>query len=213
LLPVLLSFEGKKIAIFGCGEVGKRRAKKILKNGGIVDIYSKEFDEEILKLKENNKNLKLIKIDINKLSDDELKNIISNYDFIVSAINDEINRRIVKISKELNKFVNSSTNVEGVNFIIPAYTEVDEVIFSIYTKGKSPLIAKNIRIFVENYLKSKDIDLIANIREFLKENYPNQKDRKKILKMIFEDERFREELKNLIKKWEREKNDNIKGRL
>ena len=36
LLPVLLSFEGKKVAVFGCGSVGKRRAKKILKNGGIV---------------------------------------------------------------------------------------------------------------------------------------------------------------------------------
>ena len=64
LLPVLLSFEGKKVAVFGCGSVGKRRAKKILKCGGIVDIYSKEFDNEIIKLKDNNKNLNLIKIDV-----------------------------------------------------------------------------------------------------------------------------------------------------
>ncbi|ACV24796.1 precorrin-2 dehydrogenase/sirohydrochlorin ferrochelatase family protein [Methanocaldococcus fervens] len=203
MLPVLLSFEGKKIAIFGCGNVGKRRAKKILKSGGAVDIYSKEFDEEIKKLKESNKNLNLIEIDVNKLSDEELKNIIENYDFIITAINDEVNKRIVKLAKELNKFVNSSTKVEGVNFIIPAYTEVDEVIFSIYTKGKSPLMAKHIRIFVENYLKSSDIDIMACMREFLKETVPNQKDRERILKKIFEDKQFREELKRLIKKWEK----------
>ena len=202
LLPVLLSFEGKKVAVFGCGSVGKRRAKKILKSGGIVDIYSKEFDNEIIKLKDNNKNLNLIKIDVNLLSDEELKSIIANYDFIVTAINEEINKRIVRLAKELNKFVNSSTKVEGVNFIIPAYTEVDEVIVSIYTKGRSPLIAKHIRIFVENYLKSYDINTISHIREFLKETIPKQKDREKILKKIFEDEKFREELKELIKKWE-----------
>lgn len=202
LLPVLLSFEGKKVAIFGCGSVGKRRAKKILKSGGIVDIYSKEFDDEIKKLKENNKNLNLIKVDVNQLSDEELKNIIKKYEFIITAINDEINKRIVKIAKDLNKFVNSSTKIEGVNFIIPAYTEVDEVIFSIYTKGKSPLIAKHIRIFVENYLKSTDINMIAYIREFLKETIPKQRDREKILKKIFENEKFRTELKRLIEKWE-----------
>ncbi|XRO75317.1 precorrin-2 dehydrogenase/sirohydrochlorin ferrochelatase family protein [Methanocaldococcus sp. 28A] len=206
MLPVLLSFDGKKVAIFGCGNVGKRRAKKILKNGGIVDIYSKEFDDEIKKLKENNKNLNLIKTDINQLSDEELKNIIMKYDFIVAAINEEINKRIVKLSRDLNKFVNSSTNEKEINFIIPAYTEVDEVIFSIYTKGKSPLIAKHIRIFVENYLKSTDINMIAYMREFLKENYPKQKDRKKILKKIFENEKFREELKRLIEKWENDNN-------
>ncbi|XRP97288.1 precorrin-2 dehydrogenase/sirohydrochlorin ferrochelatase family protein [Methanocaldococcus sp. 16A] len=208
MLPVLLSFDRKKVAIFGCGSVGKRRAKKILKNGGIVDIYSKEFDDEMKKLKENNKNLNLIKTDINQLSDEELKNIIMKYDFIVAAINEEINKRIVKLSRDLNKFVNSSTKVEGVNFIIPAYTEVDEVIFSIYTKGKSPLIAKHIRIFVENYLKSTDINMIAYMREYLKETYPKQKDREKILKKIFENEKFREELKRLIEKWE---NDNTKS--
>ena len=202
LLPVLLSFEGKKVAIFGCGSVGKRRAKKILKSGGIVDIYSKEFDDEIKKLKENNKNLNLIKVDVNQLSDEELKNIIKKYEFIITAINDEINKRVVKIAKDLNKFVNSSTKIEGVNFIIPAYTEVDEVIFSIYTKGKSPLIAKHIRIFVENYLKSTDINMIAYIREFLKETIPKQRDREKILKKIFENEKFRTELKRLIEKWE-----------
>lgn len=211
MLPILLSFEGKKVAVFGCGSVGKRRAKKILKSGGIVDIYSKEFDEEIKKLKESNKNLNLIEIDINQLSDEELKNIIMKYDFIVTAINDEINKRIVKLAKELNKFVNSSTKTEGVNFIIPAYTEVDEVIFSIYTKGKSPLIAKHIRIFVENYLKSTDINMIAYIREFLKETIPKQKDREKILKKIFENEKFREELKKLIEKWENGNHWNYKG--
>ena len=202
LLPVLLSFEGKKVAVFGCGSVGKRRAKKILKSGGIVDIYSKKFDDEIKKLKEKNKNLNLIKVDVNQLSDEELKNIIKKYEFIITAINDEINKRVVKIAKDLNKFVNSSTKIEGINFIIPAYTEVDEVIFSIYTKGKSPLIAKHIRIFVENYLKSTDINMIAYIREFLKETIPKQRDREKILKKIFENEKFRTELKRLIEKWE-----------
>jgi len=201
LLPVLLSFKGKKVVIFGCGSVGTRRAKKILKNGGMVDIYSKEFSEEIKSLKDRCDNLNLIKLDIEKLSDDELKKIITKYDFVITAIDPQINRKIVKIALSLDKFVNSSTNEEEINFIIPACTEVDGVIFSIYTGGKSPLIARNIRIIVENYLKSTDLEGIAKFRDVLKEIIPNPKDRKKILEDLLKNEKFREDLKNLIEKW------------
>ncbi|ACX72351.1 siroheme synthase [Methanocaldococcus vulcanius M7] len=201
MLPVLLSFKGKKVVIFGCGSVGTRRAKKILKNGGIVDIYSMEFSEEIKSLKDRCDNLNLIKLDIKKLSDDELKKIITKYDFVITAIDPQTNKKIVKIALSLNKFVNSSTNEEEINFIIPACTEVDGVIFSIYTGGKSPLIARNIRIIVENYLKSADLDGIAKFRDVLKEIIPNSKDRKKILEDLLKNEEFREDLKNLIEKW------------
>ncbi len=175
--------------------------------GAEVDIYSKDFDEEILNLsKEKKINLKYI--DINKVSDDDLKNIIKNYDFIVTAVNEEINDRIKKIALKLNKFINSST--EEINFIIPACVVKDDVIFSIYTKGKSPLVAKEIRKIVENYLDNYDLDLIFKFRAFLKDNIKDHKKRKEILNKLFSNERFREELLELIKKWE---NDYTKGRL
>ncbi|ENN95938.1 siroheme synthase [Methanocaldococcus villosus KIN24-T80] len=196
MLPILLSFENKKVAVFGCGEVGKRRALKILKNGGNVDIYSKNFDNEIKKIK--NDRLKLINVDLNKLSDEELREIIKDYDFIVAAVNEEINRRIVKIANELNKFVNASNLMSGVNFILPAYTEVNGVIFSIYTRGKSPMLAKKIRILVENIIRDQDISFLSEFREFLKEIVPNQKDRKKVIEELFNNKEFREELKKIV---------------
>ncbi|WP_423792329.1 precorrin-2 dehydrogenase/sirohydrochlorin ferrochelatase family protein [Methanocaldococcus indicus] len=206
MIPVLLSFKDKKVAIFGCGEVGKRRALKLLKDNAKITIYSKTFDKDI----EKTDKIKKIKIDINKLSDEELRDIIKEYDFILACASEDINKRIVKIAKELNKYINSSNILDDVNFIIPAYTEVDGVIFSIYTGGKSPLLAKNIRILIENYLKGYDLDFISSFRKFLIENIPNQKDRKKILNLLFSNENFKKELLELINKYMGE-NDNFKS--
>ncbi len=209
MIPILLSFKNKKIVVFGCGEVGKRRALKLYKDGALVDIYSKNFDNDIVKIND----IKKIKIDLNNVDDKTLKNIIKKYDIIIAAVNKEINKKIVNIAKELNKYVNSSTSIEESNFIIPAYVEKNGIIFFIYTGGKSPLLAKNIRKIVENYLDKNDIEFIDKFRIFLKDNIKNQKYRKRILEELFTNDNFKKELNSLIEKYyKRLKNDNFKSR-
>jgi precorrin-2 dehydrogenase/sirohydrochlorin ferrochelatase len=140
---------------------------------------------------------------VDNLNDDDLKSIINKYDFIITAIDEKNNKRIVKISKELNKFINSSTFEKEINVIIPAYCEVDGIYFSIYTGGKSPLIARNIRKLVEDYLKNhKDDVLIQNgLRDFLKCNIPSQNERKKVLEEMYKNEDFKREFLKLINRY------------
>ncbi|ADG14099.1 siroheme synthase [Methanocaldococcus infernus ME] len=199
-LPTLLSFKNKKVAIFGCGNVGKRRAKKLLNAGAEVHIYSKDFDERLL----NYGNVKFFKIDLSKVGEEELKNIIKNYDFIVTAVNEEINKKISEIAIKLNKFVNSST--EELNFIIPACVVKEDIIFSIYTGGKSPILAREIRKMVEKYIDKGEIEFIGAFRKFLKDKVKDSKKRREILEKLFTNERFQEELLRLIEKWEDDNN-------
>ncbi|EHP88329.1 precorrin-2 dehydrogenase/sirohydrochlorin ferrochelatase family protein [Methanotorris formicicus] len=198
MIPIFVNLEGFKVAIFGFGEVGKRRAKKLLKADADVDIYSKTFDTGGFEKKIN-----FIKCDVNEISDEDLEKIIKKYDIIVAAIDKKNNDRIVKIAKRLGKFVNSATFEDEANLIIPACTEVGGVLFAVYTKGKSPLIAREIRKLVENYLLSHEEDLIIQsyVRENLKEKIDNQKKRKEILEELFRNDKFKKELLKLIEKY------------
>lgn len=77
--------------------------------------------------------------------------------------------------------------------------------FAIYTKGKSPLIAREVRKLVENYLTHHEDQLIlqSSVRDFLKNinSISDQRVRKEILEKIFDNERFREELLKLIERY------------
>ena len=207
MIPLFMDLEGFKICIFGFGNVGKRRFKKILNaNPYKITVYAKNIGkEDIDKYKNNynNININFVNCDIDNLNDDELKSIINKYDFIITAIDEKNNKRIVKISKELNKFINSSTFEKEINVIIPAYCEVDGIYFSIYTGGKSPLIARNIRKLVEDYLKNhKDDVLIQNgLRDFLKCNILSQSERKKVLEEMYKNEDFKKEFLKLIDRY------------
>ena len=202
--------------MFGFGNVGKRRFKKLLNaNPYKITVYAKNISKEDIDKYKNNYNnynnhnncnnihIEFINCDVDNLNDDDLKSIINKYDFIITAIDEKNNKRIVKISKELNKFINSSTFEKEINVIIPAYCEVDGIYFSIYTGGKSPLIARNIRKLVEDYLKNrKDDVLIQNgLRDFLKCNIPSQNERKKVLEEMYKNEDFKKEFLKLIDRY------------
>ena len=205
MIPLFVDLKGSKVCIFGFGDVGKRRFNKILNaNPDKITIYTKNIDqEEINKYENNYRNVEFVICDINNMSDDDLKDIIQKYDFIITAIDEKNNKRIVNISKKLNKFISSSTFEKDINIIIPAYCNVDGVYFTVYTEGKSPLMAKNIRKLVENYLKNHEYEILIQntLRDFLKDNISSQKDRKKILEEVFKNEDFKREFLELINKY------------
>jgi len=207
MIPIFVNLKEFKVCIFGFGEVGKRRLNKIISaNPDKITLYTKEeIDEKTLNYYKNLCNIEFITCNIEDMTNEEIKEIVKQHDFIITTIDKENNKRIVSISKGLKKFVNSSTFERDINLIIPAYCCRDGIYFVVYTQGKSPLIAKNIRKLVENYIKNYDyeIDIQNNLRSFLKDNIPSQKDRKEILEEVFNNKNFKMELLELIKKYKK----------
>ena len=208
-IPLYIKLDNFNVCIFGFGEVGQRRFNKVLKGAPKkITIYDKQCNTINLNNTKDNKNINFIQRDIKNISNEELEQIIKNYDIIITAIDEKNNKRIVDISKNLNKLINSSTFENDINIIIPACYENNGVYFSIYTKGKSPLIAKEIRKIVENYLKNNDIFIMQQIRDILKDKddkdnitLKSQKDRKKIFEKLLKNEDFKKEFKELIDKY------------
>ena len=273
-IPILINLDGFNVCIFGFGNVGIRRFKKILvANPKRITIYDKNItyekvveilcdidgaykayacvkrdynienkknndknnndkndknDYRINKVKINNninnfnnyynfneinnfnkgmiyKNCQIIikKIDLKSIPDEELKNIIKSNHIIITTLTEDINKKIVNICRSMKKFVNSSTFEEDINLIIPAMCIKEGVYFSIYTNGKSPMVAKNVRKLVEQYLDNYNDDLVIQnlIRNTLKNTVPNQKDRVKILEKIYNNKDFKEKLLKLIEEY------------
>lgn len=205
MIPVFIKLKDFKVCIFGFGEVGRRRLNKIISGEPEkITLYTKEeIDRETKMYYKNICNIEFITCNVEELTEEDIEKIIKEHDFIITAIDKKNNRRIVNIARRFRKFINSSTFEKDINFIIPAYCYKDGIYFVVYTQGKSPLIARNIRKLVENYIENHryEIDLQNCLRDFLKEHILSQRDRRMILEEVFRNKEFKKELLNLIEKY------------
>ena len=207
MIPVFIKLKGFKVCIFGFGEVGRRRLDKIVSGEPEkITVYTKEeVDRETKKYYEDICNIQFITCNVEDLREEEIEEIVKEHDFIVTAIDERNNRRIVNIAKRFKKFINSSTFERDVNFIIPAYCYKDGIYFAVYTQGRSPLIARSIRELVEKYIENHkyEIDLQSYLRDFLKGCISSQRDRREILEEVFRNKEFKKELLDLIGKYKK----------
>lgn len=205
MIPVFIKLKDFKVCIFGFGEVGRRRLNKIISGEPEkITLYTKEeIDRETKMYYKNICNIEFITCNVEELTEEDIEKIIKEHDFIITAIDEKNNRRIVNIARRFRKFINSSTFEKDINFVIPAYCYKDGIYFVVYTQGKSPLIARNIRKLVENYIENHryEIDLQNCLRDFLKEHILSQRDRRMILEEVFRNKEFKKELLNLIEKY------------
>lgn len=182
---VFIEVKNKKIFIVGTGEVGIRRAKRFLKEGAEVILAGNSIPEE---LKKEGAILKPI---------ENLEKWVEWSDIVIIASGDEkLNDYISSISD--NKLLNRADLPEKGNLIVPTEFNIEDIKISIFTNGKSPLMARELRKKIQNTIHDEDIlqiKLQEYARNILKEKVENQKLRKKYLYEIFKDEKIKYFLK------------------
>jgi precorrin-2 dehydrogenase/sirohydrochlorin ferrochelatase len=183
---LFLKMDQKKVLIIGTGEVGKRRAERFLKEGAEVTLVGKNISKE---LKEKGAIFK---------NSENISNLVNWADMVVIASGDEkLNSYVSSISGA--KLLNRADFPEKGNLIVPTSFYIDDVQISIFTNGKSPLMARNLRKKIQSSITNEDIvhiKLQDYARNILKKNIPNQKDRKKFLENIFNDEKINDLINN-----------------
>lgn len=189
-LSLYFDVTDKNVFILGTGEVALRRAGRFLDKGANVKLAGDNLDEEILA-----KGAKLVKIHTNKSEDncqnsdyfEENKNIVKaeveKSDIVVIATGDYALADYVS-SIANNKLVNRADDPVDGNIIVPTSFYIGDVEFSIYTGGKSPLMAKYLRKKIQKIITDKDIleiELQNYGRELLKNKVKSSKRRREIL--------------------------------
>ena len=188
----MLNLRGRRVVVFGGGKVAERRVAKLLSAGAEVKVVSMSFSPKLRKL--GGKNLRLIQAELSEA------NIAQHMRgaLLVFAATDKtkLNEAIAAQARSEGRLVNRSDAVA--DFTVPASFEVDDVIIAVSTQGKSPAVAKIIKRRLKKALTQEDI-LLVELQEFLREalkrRIAEQKDRKRMLRIIARDERILEMLR------------------
>ncbi len=209
-LSLYLDVTDKNVFILGTGEVALRRAGRFLDKGANVKLAGDSLDEEFL-----DKGAKLVKIHADK-SDNKstdaleenkkiVKTEVESSDIVVIATADYALADYVSSIAD-NKLLNRADDPFDGNIIVPTSFYIGDVEFSIYTGGKSPLMAKHLRKKIQKIITDKDImeiELQDFARSLLKEKISSSKRRREVLYEILENE-------NIIKLLEDENIDKAK---
>lgn len=166
------------VFILGTGEVATRRANKFLDHGANVRLAGNSLSDEL-----GHKGAVLC-------STDDVDDLVEWSDIVVVASGDEeMCDYVCGIAHD--KLVNRADFPQKGDVIVPTSFNIGEIEISIFTNGKSPLMARQLRKKIQSIITEEDIlkiELQDYARSMLKENLENQKERRKYLYEIFEDE-------------------------
>lgn len=174
--PIYLNCKNRNVLIIGSGEVGERRAKRFLDVGANVIISGGNNIPQLEKLGAIFKPL------------DDIESLVKWCDIVILASGDtKINNKISTLAE--GKIVNRADYPEKGNTIIPTTFSLGNAQISIYTGGKSPLVARLLREKIESIITNEDllqIELQDYIRRQLKHKISNQRIRRNYLYEISE---------------------------
>lgn len=174
------------VFILGTGEVATRRANKFLDHGANVKMAGNDLSDDLA-----DKGAQLY-------STDDVDELVEWADLVVVASGDEgMSDHVSKISED--KLINRADYPLNGNVIVPTSFNIADIEISIFTNGKSPLMARQLRKKIQSIITEEDIleiELQDYARSKLKGALENQKERRKYLYEIFEDEKINEFIDN-----------------
>ncbi len=192
-IPLYIDFSDKNVIIIGGGSVGTTRAKKFVRAGANVTVYSEKFTEDLLNLSREGK-IKLVKTDVRNLN---LEEVIKGAHLIVVAIGDKnYNDKILNLAKNYKTLVNLANDADRTEVVVPFEGGRDGIRFAVTTEGKSGIVAREVRDRFQHILEN-DIETIHFLKamDYVK-RYMKSKDipvnlRLQLYSIIGSDEEFR----------------------
>ncbi len=181
--PLMLDLRRKEVVIFGGGGVGERKARLFCDFANVV-VVSREFTP-LLKSLEG----KIKLITTKDLTEKETSHCLKNAFIVIPATNDALlNENIARIASQSGKLVNRVDDRGDI--IVPSLIKRDDIVIGISTLGQSPAISKYIRKRIEEVITPEFAQMARlqnEIREILKTEKKDQKERKEILWNIIND--------------------------
>ena len=183
---IYLKTSNLNVFILGTGEVATRRANKFLDHGANVKLAGDNLADEL----------------VSKwailCSTEDVDDLVEWSDFVVIASGDRtLSNYVSKIAED--KLLNRADFPSEGNVIVPTSFNIGDIEISIFTGGKSPLMARQLRKKIQSIITEEDIleiELQDYARNKLKGIVQDQKDRRKCLYEIFEDEKINVLIKN-----------------
>jgi precorrin-2 dehydrogenase/sirohydrochlorin ferrochelatase len=174
-----LKLAGKNVIVVGGGAEAYRKTQSFLDSGATIWVISRKFSNAIVRLGENKK-VALLKTDIK-----DAKSFVESLNpqpdvFLAVTDNSKLNLELVETAKTYKIMVYAVDNPAVSDFMLPAIGKIGDVKVAISTSGRSPAMAHILRKRIEKLVTPQDllwIELLAKMREVLKERISDAKKR------------------------------------
>jgi len=190
MIPLMLDLTGRRVLIFGGGDVGARKAA-YFEHEAEVTVISRSFSPDLDGLA-----IRRQEADLSALSDESLRDFLAGAFLAVAATPDpDLNGRIGRLCAEGGVLFNNAAGEPG-DVIIPSVVRGSRFLVAISTRGKSPAVSRYLRMRLEAEYAGLDrmIDLQDEMRSMLRETEPEQAERSRILWSILSDDAIWEAL-------------------
>jgi precorrin-2 dehydrogenase/sirohydrochlorin ferrochelatase len=179
--PLFLDMKDRHVLVVGAGEVGERRARRFLEADAEVIITGGTVSEDLKSKGARDKPLH------------QWEELVDWADLVVVASGDEtLNQKTSELAS--GKLLNRADKPEYGNIIVPSSFFIGDVQICIFTQGKSPLMARQLRKKIQKVISREDVlqlELQHFTREILKSQLDNQKERREVLYQILNDEKIK----------------------
>lgn len=183
-VPLLIDLKGRRVVIFGGGDVAERKAR-LFSQGDLV-VVSREFSDGILRMASDGA-LKILKADLMSAEGLEIAEMALDGAFIaIPATSDKtLNAALEEIARRKGALVNS-VDREG-EVVVPSIVKKRSVVIAISTG--IPALSRYIRMRLERDVGVYALmaDLLSSIRKDLKENVEPQSRRRDLLWSVLSD--------------------------
>jgi len=183
----MLDLTGRRVLIFGGGDVGARKAAYFVHEAEVT-VISRSFSPDLEGLAIHRQ-----EADLSALPDEALQDLIEGAFLAVAATPDpELNDRIGRICARTGVLFNNAAGEPG-DVIIPSVVRGNRFLVAVSTYGRSPAVSRYLRMRLETDYADLDrmIELQEEIRPMLRETEPVQAERSRILWEVLLDEEIR----------------------
>jgi len=149
MVPLVFTLTNKNIVIIGGGKIAFRKAKTFVKSGAAITIISPQIIEDFKEFPSISH--------INKRFE---KDDIKEAHIVIAATNDnEVNQFVKECTTDFQWF-NDVSDQKNSDFHTPAVVRRGDLIVSVSTSGKSPILSKQLKSELENYFDDHYVEIV-----------------------------------------------------
>lgn len=176
--PVMIEMKGRLVCIVGGGKVALRKARKLLEYGSRIRVISPSINKGFGELEDK----------ITIVRDIYRSEYLKDAFLVVASTSDkEINKEISRFCREKGVMCNVVDDIDTSDFIVPSTVRRGDLVISISTSGRSPVLSKKIRAEIENNYGieyEEKVKLLGEIRELVLKNINDESERETIFNKI-----------------------------
>jgi precorrin-2 dehydrogenase/sirohydrochlorin ferrochelatase len=192
MIPLFVDCSGKRIIIFGGGEVASRKAAYFSRETDVL-VISRSFSHKMSILP-----VKRRMLDVGRVPDEVLNGLLDGAFLVVGALSDPTQNNRIKDLCMAREILFNNADGEPGTVIIPSVIGGENYQLAISTRGNSPAVSRFIREHLESQFPALD-DMIAlqrSLRAQLKQTESSQSRRNAILWEVLHDREIWKTLKN-----------------